>query len=119
MLEHPLTLDRIREEQTQLRTIRGKGKYFPFELKSRPARPMEGYLFKLPFAFVELFPELQEVPRFEVIPAGAGEANETHPPPPEAQAGRRKFVPKNEDVRSKEAATSRQVVCDAEYAILA
>jgi len=38
-----------------------KGLYFPFELKSsRPLRPMQGYLFKLPSCMIEIFPELMQ-----------------------------------------------------------
>ena len=38
-------------------------------VRARPAetRPMQGYLFKLPAAFVELFPELHEVPRSDAV----------------------------------------------------
>ncbi|MFJ6023552.1 hypothetical protein ACIQC9_02985 [Brevundimonas sp. NPDC092305] len=34
-------------------------KYFPFELSDRPVRPLQGYAFKLPAAFVQAFPALQ------------------------------------------------------------
>ena len=35
--------------------------YFPFEIgDKRPLRPLQGYLFKLPRFFVELFPQLWE-----------------------------------------------------------
>jgi hypothetical protein len=59
----PLTLDRIRAEQTRLELIRAGRPYFPFELGGRATRPLQGYLFKLPAAFVGLFDELEGVPR--------------------------------------------------------
>lgn len=64
MLAEPVTLERIRarkpqliEMMTALREAVGGGPlYFPFELsESRPVRPLQGYAFKLPVAFVELF----------------------------------------------------------------
>ena len=63
LLQTPVTLARIRGEQDRLVAIRGERPYFPFELGSRPARPMQGYLFKLPAAFLDVFPELDQVPR--------------------------------------------------------
>jgi hypothetical protein len=37
----------------------GSPLYFPFEMgNARPMRPMQGYLFKLPFFFTKLFDEL-------------------------------------------------------------
>jgi hypothetical protein len=46
------------ETSERYRTV-GSPLYFPFETGTkRPTRPMQGYLFKLPRFFVELFPEL-------------------------------------------------------------
>lgn len=100
----PLTLERIRQEQGQLETIRADRAYFPFELGSRATRPMQGYLFKLPASFVALFPELDEVPR---VVAGRTpsvvERDEEWAEMPVAVGQRPAFVAKNEDVRSREA----------------
>jgi hypothetical protein len=61
-LASPITLDRIRENANNVRSLAatlatavGKPLYFPFELSNRPIRPMQGYLFKLPIGFLELF----------------------------------------------------------------
>jgi len=62
----PLTLSAIREKQAAisetiiaLRDDVGAPIYFPFELsESRPLRPLQAYVSKLPSAFVDLFPEL-------------------------------------------------------------
>jgi hypothetical protein len=104
-LLQPLTLERIRQEQEQLATIRADRLYFPFELGSRASRPMQGYLFKLPLGFVELYPELSVVPRFNGGgPPTAPRPTESEPPVPVGGAGERpEFVPKNEQVRSREA----------------
>jgi hypothetical protein len=65
---------------------------------------MQGYLFKLPFAFVELFPELIEVPRFPVgAEAAEGGASTVAPPERSGSAERPPFFPKNEEVRSRQA----------------
>lgn len=69
LLARPLSLDRIREARPDLERIRLGRKYFPFELGSRPAGPVQGYLFKLPAAFVDLFSELDEVPRRQQLGA--------------------------------------------------
>jgi hypothetical protein len=100
----PLTLERIRQEQDQLRAVRGSRAYFPFELGSRPTRPMQGYLFKLPLAFVKLFRELEGVPSFEG-PALTGGAESVARTSRELDSlGERPlFVPKDEGVRSREA----------------
>lgn len=65
MLERPLTLDALRVAKPRLREIvdrvRGPDKlplYFPFELKERPLRLLQGYAFKLPYDFIAEFPEL-------------------------------------------------------------
>lgn len=62
-LENPLELETIRVFQKELNTLMselitevGSPLYFPFEMgNNRPMRPMQGYLFKLPFFFVHLF----------------------------------------------------------------
>ncbi len=99
----PLTLSAIRGQQSALEAIRGTRRYFPFELGRRETRPMQGYLFKLPAAFVELFPELHEVPRSDAV--APFEVALPHAPPGPAGASERPvFVPRNEDVRSRQAA---------------
>jgi hypothetical protein len=103
-LEAPLTLERIRQEQSRLGAIRSGRPYFPFELGSRATRPMQGYLFKLPLDFIELFPELEEVPRLD----GNGQSvvSEYEEPTvvgPSDSVDRPAFVPKNEGIRSREA----------------
>lgn len=63
MLDEPLTLERLRDEKAALSAIDDalraehprRPLYFPFELSSRPVRPMQGYAFKLPAAFVTMF----------------------------------------------------------------
>lgn len=65
-LTTPVSLQLIRTADQTLRTRVdalkrdvGEPLYFPMELSdSRDARPMQGYLFKLPRFFVELFPQL-------------------------------------------------------------
>ena len=67
-LPMPLTLERLRAEKEALRALVATAQaehprqtlYFPFELKSRPVRPLQGYGFKLPRAFVATFPELAD-----------------------------------------------------------
>lgn len=62
-LAQPLTLEMLRAKKPQLEatvaTLQHQcGKqalYFPFELSARPVRPMQGYAFKLPAAFVAQF----------------------------------------------------------------
>lgn len=61
-IARPVTLQTIRgaragldEAIAALRARHGRASlYFPFELSSRPVRPMQGYAFKLPAAVVEL-----------------------------------------------------------------
>ena len=65
-LATPLSLQLIRAAdqvlRTEVDTLKrdvGEPLYFPMELSdSREARPMQGYLFKLPRFFAELFPQL-------------------------------------------------------------
>ncbi|MGO8546121.1 hypothetical protein ACC732_15655 [Rhizobium ruizarguesonis] len=62
-LENRVTLQQIRNAKSKLvdlidalRKEHGKGAfYFPFELSKRPARPLQGYAFKVPASFVRLF----------------------------------------------------------------
>lgn len=62
-IDPAISLADIRERTPQLRAMvealesqHGKPLYFPFELsESRPARPLQGYLFKLPAAFPAIF----------------------------------------------------------------
>ena len=62
-LARPVTLARLRGAKDAMVTA-GRGGtaagyqplYFPFELGSRDLRPMQGYAFKLPASFLELFP---------------------------------------------------------------
>lgn len=69
-LSKPLTLEELRSRKSQLETMVAQLRarygdqalYFPFELSARPVRPMQGYAFKLPAAFVAAFglvPELR------------------------------------------------------------
>lgn len=67
-LKQPLKLETIREiqgqiikEENKLISDVGKPIYFPFEIGNlrRPIRPMQGYLFKLPAFFTQLFDELR------------------------------------------------------------
>jgi hypothetical protein len=102
LLAQALSLDRIRARRVRLEEMRVGRPYFPFELGSRPARPVQGYLFKLPAEFVDLFPELEEVPRHR-------EELAARLPSPRrridhARKGERdQFVPRNEEVRSRQA----------------
>jgi hypothetical protein len=65
-LEDPVTLDQIRKSATliderlsQIQKRPAAPLYYPFETgNKRQTRPMQGYLFKLPAFFLELFPEL-------------------------------------------------------------
>jgi hypothetical protein len=74
----PVTLERIRGKENGVRSVFtslaadvGKPLYFPFELGNRPIRPMQGYLFKLPVGFVQLFGlETETVAAAESKPIG-------------------------------------------------
>lgn len=67
-LEEAVTLEQLRNEHSAIIEARdtlaalvGEPLYFPFELgQRRPLRPMQGYLFKIPRFFVELFPSLKQ-----------------------------------------------------------
>lgn len=67
LLAEPLTLAQLRATRARLAELVGAleaaGKrplYFPFEVSERrEVRPMQGYAFKLPAAFVAAFPQLQ------------------------------------------------------------
>ena len=61
----PLTLEQLRLAKDVLLAVEAsalsKGSrplYFPFELSKRPVRPLQGYAFKLPAAFVAAFPQI-------------------------------------------------------------
>lgn len=63
-LASPVTLADIRQEReavdrlySHLQEVHG-ALYFPFELGRRDARPLQGYAFKLPAAFLSVFPDL-------------------------------------------------------------
>jgi hypothetical protein len=73
-LPEVVSLDAIRMSTAAVQSMKnaldqevGEPLYFPFELGSRrPLRPMQGYLFKLPRAFVEFFG--LAVPALEILP---------------------------------------------------
>jgi len=75
----PITLEQIRDQANAVRALTtslkekfGDRLYFPFELSDRrPIRPMQGYLFKLPKAFLELFEPVSA--DLEVGPMQTGE----------------------------------------------
>jgi hypothetical protein len=101
-LNESLGLDQIRRARAQLEQIRADRPYFPFELGSRELRPLQGYLFKLPAAFVQLFTELDTVPRQPErrtarLPRPRSQLPEVH------SVNRPGFVPRNEGVRSRQA----------------
>jgi hypothetical protein len=64
----PLTLETLRAHKPALKAMIAELRnqngarplYFPFELSDRPVRPMQGYAFKLPAAFVHHFALVQE-----------------------------------------------------------
>lgn len=80
-LEMPLELEGIRSKMPEIRPAYkhlvkqvGSPLYFPFETGvKRPTRPMQGYLFKLPRFFVELFPELSAGLAFGEVAMGENE----------------------------------------------
>lgn len=80
-LAAPITLDSIRDQAPALRLLTtnlkkeaGEPLYFPFEISERrPIRPMQGYLFKLPRAFVELFHVLPARPEISKTETPMGE----------------------------------------------
>ena len=102
-LATPLTLSRLRGEQTALVTARADRKYFPFELGTRPTRPMQGYLFKVPAAFLGIFSELDQVPRFLGQDAVTVFDRELVEPEVGDRAERPDFRPRNEAMRSRRA----------------
>lgn len=76
-LTKPVTLASLRADRIALDEIEkslrkshpGKPLYFPFELSNRPVRPMQGYAFKLPAAFVRHFqmdPASPETPELTI-----------------------------------------------------
>jgi 5-methylcytosine-specific restriction protein A len=64
----PLSLAQIQSHKAELITLInqmhassiGCSLYFPFEVSMRPVRPLQGYAFKLPKAFIEIFDELSQ-----------------------------------------------------------
>jgi hypothetical protein len=80
-LEEPVTLDEIREAEPQLRTmleqlesLHGAPVYFPIALSDRrPPRPAQGYLFKLPRAFVDYFGPMSASAGIELLVEATGE----------------------------------------------
>lgn len=68
MLASPLGLDQLRTDKAKLQQLLerlrskypGRALYFPFELASRPVRPLQGYAFKLPSTFIGSF-QLEEL----------------------------------------------------------
>jgi hypothetical protein len=102
-LQRPLTLAGIRAMQPALVSVRADRPYFPFELGSRETRPMQGYLFKLPVAFLELFPELHEVLRIGLAAPERRRRTGVTQVLPVRPSERPEFVPRNEAVRSREA----------------
>src|SRR5579859_481430 len=63
LLEEPVTLEALRAARSLIEPIyegiaATGARYFPFELSDRPLRPLQGYAFKLPAAFVSAFPAL-------------------------------------------------------------
>lgn len=68
-LRVPLALSTLRDQKEDLLALvaaltarhAGASLYFPFELGSRPVRPLQGYAFKLPRDFVLRYPELADV----------------------------------------------------------
>jgi hypothetical protein len=103
LLPAPLALEQIRASQDRLVTIRGDRPYFPFELGGRPARPMQGYLFKLPAAFLDLFRELDALPRNLPAASQSGDFADERSPSTDRGSRRPAFKPRNEQVRSRAA----------------
>jgi hypothetical protein len=59
----------IQDGIRQLEEIYGRPLYFPFESgANRPTRPLQGYLFKLPSFFVDLFPSLSSLVTVDTKP---------------------------------------------------
>lgn len=64
-LAKPLTLEELRLAKELLFSVEAAAHakstgphYFPFELSKRPVRPLQGYAFKLPAAFIAAFPNI-------------------------------------------------------------
>lgn len=87
-LEKPVTLDALRAARGTLRALTARleadGKrplYFPFELsEKRDVRLMQGYAFKLPAAFLGVFPELGGAQPGEIAPFTSTDAPTRNPP---------------------------------------
>lgn len=100
-LAEELPLSRIRDAQERLAGIRQGRPYFPFELGKRDTRPIQGYLFKLPAAFLELFAELDEVPREMSSGLTMAQLSPETGALTERETIRPTFRPRNESVRSR------------------
>ena len=94
-LENPVTLDEIRKLTTlidehflKIQTRPGARLYYPFERgNKRETRTMQGYLFKLPAFFLELFPSLtRTVAVTGVQPSNLERVGLEYRRPPELQA---------------------------------
>lgn len=87
-LEKPVTLNTLRAARETLRALTARleadGKhplYFPFELsEKRDVRPMQGYAFKLPAAFLSIFPELGGAQPDEIILSASADGATRNPP---------------------------------------
>ena len=87
-LTKPLTLVQLRAARASLAelvsTLESAGKrplYFPFEISERrEVRPMQGYAFKLPAAFVAAFPQLQEAEPKDYVESLKPDALPRNPP---------------------------------------
>lgn len=91
-LASPLTLDRIRALDIELREVRAgllatygnSPLYFPFAISGlRPIRAAQAYLAKFPAALVDAIPELAELAQVAVDDATVEE-----PPPPRSKSGK-------------------------------
>ena len=74
-LLHPVTQSTLRDAESAVRLVYARVRqghegplYFPFALSERrPIRTAQGYLVKFPVALLEVFPELTDVPRPDVL----------------------------------------------------
>jgi hypothetical protein len=95
-LPAPLTLEALRENRERLTEVLaelkaahpGRATYFPFELGSRPVRPLQGYAFKLPVAFVRAFPQLASI----ALDGAVAEPETIAPIPVSSRQGQRYVV---------------------------
>ncbi|MBV1716331.1 MAG: HNH endonuclease [Desulfarculus sp.] len=78
-LDHQISLSDIRSKQKELAILlsklhsahKNKPLYYPFERgEKRPIRPLQGYSFKLPYGFLELFPDaISEIEKLPLTPS--------------------------------------------------